>query len=131
MKKNPDAEVNSICGRVRWPLLTGELWAGLAGGSCCSLLVFITAGWHYGKANSFPICLRGEKSNHSASDFPLESWRQSLNSFSPKASRDTWSQKSLYHCSTHTHLRTQTMAVSIHAAQANSTTWRPEQRQHR
>lgn len=107
MQKNPDAEVNIVCGRVRWPLFTGELWAGLAGGSCCSLLVFITAGWHWGKANSFPTCLRGEKSNYSASDFPLESWRQSLNSILPQSlQRHVVSKKSLPLLNTHTHTHT-------------------------
>lgn len=37
------------------------------------------------KANSFPICLRGEMPNYHASDFSLEGWRQGLNSAPPRS----------------------------------------------
>lgn len=62
-----------------------EPWGGGGGReSCCLLLVFISAGWCLRKANSFPICLRGEMPNYHASDFPLEGWRQGLNSAPPQ-----------------------------------------------
>ena len=62
-----------------------EPWGGGGRESCCLLLVFISAGWCLRKANSFPICLRGEMPNYHASDFPLEGWRQGLNSAPPQS----------------------------------------------